>query len=62
MSTVTSAGATWSVAGNHWQMNTVSNSIDRTAQVGEDIQEIVVLFHDFAFRNPEEILAGLRRV
>lgn len=30
------------------------------AEAGEDVQEVVVLFHDFSFREPEEILAGLR--
>jgi FtsP/CotA-like multicopper oxidase with cupredoxin domain len=30
------------------------------AEAGEDMQDIVVLFHDFTFRDPDEILAGLR--
>jgi FtsP/CotA-like multicopper oxidase with cupredoxin domain len=30
------------------------------ADSGADIQEVVVLFHDFTFRDPDEILAGLR--
>lgn len=30
------------------------------AEVGLDIQEVVVLFHDFTFRDPYEILAELR--
>jgi len=30
------------------------------AEAGEDVQEVVVLFHDFSFREPEGILAGLR--
>lgn len=30
------------------------------AETGADIQEVVVLFHDFTFRDPNEILAGLR--
>jgi FtsP/CotA-like multicopper oxidase with cupredoxin domain len=30
------------------------------AEAGADMQEVVVLFHDFSFRDPEEILAGLR--
>jgi FtsP/CotA-like multicopper oxidase with cupredoxin domain len=29
-------------------------------EAGEDIQEVVVLFHDFTFRDPNEILAGLQ--
>ncbi|SJM33712.1 multicopper oxidase family protein [Mesorhizobium delmotii] len=31
------------------------------AEAGEDVQEVVVLFHDFTFRDPEEILAELRQ-
>jgi FtsP/CotA-like multicopper oxidase with cupredoxin domain len=30
------------------------------AEAGADLQEVVVLFHDFTFRDPDEILAGLR--
>ena len=30
------------------------------AEAGADIQEVVVLFHDFSFRDPQEILAGLK--
>lgn len=30
------------------------------AEAGADLQEVVVLFHDFSFRDPDEILAGLR--
>jgi FtsP/CotA-like multicopper oxidase with cupredoxin domain len=30
------------------------------AEAGEDLQEVVVLFHDFTFRDPDEVLAGLR--
>jgi FtsP/CotA-like multicopper oxidase with cupredoxin domain len=30
------------------------------AQAGEDVREVVVLFHDFSFRAPDEILAQLR--
>jgi len=30
------------------------------AEAGADIQEVVVLFHDFTFRDPDEILAGLK--
>jgi FtsP/CotA-like multicopper oxidase with cupredoxin domain len=30
------------------------------AEAGEDLQEVVVLFHDFSFRDPDEILAGLQ--
>jgi FtsP/CotA-like multicopper oxidase with cupredoxin domain len=30
------------------------------AEAGDDIQEVVVLFHDFTFRDPEEILAELQ--
>jgi FtsP/CotA-like multicopper oxidase with cupredoxin domain len=30
------------------------------AEAGEDLQEVVVLFHDFTFRDPGEILAGLQ--
>ncbi|WP_348602913.1 multicopper oxidase family protein [Chelatococcus daeguensis] len=30
------------------------------AEAGEDIQDVVVLFHDFTFRDPDEILAGLK--
>ncbi|WP_142849507.1 multicopper oxidase family protein [Telmatospirillum sp. J64-1] len=30
------------------------------AEAGTDIQDVVVLFHDFTFRDPDEILAGLR--
>lgn len=30
------------------------------AQAGEDVQELVVLFHDFTFRDPGEILAELQ--
>ncbi len=30
------------------------------AEAGDDVQEVVVLFHDFTFRDPEEILAELR--
>ena len=29
-------------------------------ETGDDVQEVVVMFHDFTFRDPEEILAGLR--
>lgn len=29
-------------------------------EAGEDLQEVVVLFHDFTFRDPDEVLAGLR--
>ena len=29
------------------------------AEAHEDVQEVVVLFHDFTFRDPDEILAGL---
>jgi len=29
------------------------------AEAGADIQDVVVLFHDFTFRDPDEILAGL---
>ncbi len=29
------------------------------AEAGEDVQEVVVLFHDFTFRDPGEILASL---
>ena len=30
------------------------------AEAGEDMQNVVVLFHDFTFRDPDEILAGLK--
>lgn len=30
------------------------------AEAGEDVQEVVVLFHDFTFRDPAEILAELK--
>ncbi len=30
------------------------------AETGADVQEVVVMFHDFTFRDPAEILAGLR--
>jgi FtsP/CotA-like multicopper oxidase with cupredoxin domain len=30
------------------------------AEAADDVQEVVVLFHDFTFRDPEEILAGLK--
>lgn len=30
------------------------------AEAGEDLQEVVVLFHDFTFQHPDEVLAGLR--
>jgi FtsP/CotA-like multicopper oxidase with cupredoxin domain len=30
------------------------------ADAGADIQDVVVLFHDFTFRDPDEILAGLK--
>jgi len=30
------------------------------AEAGEDVQEVVVLFHDFTFRDPAEILAELQ--
>jgi len=30
------------------------------AEAAVDMQEVVVLFHDFTFRDPDEILAGLR--
>ncbi|MFN3727548.1 MAG: multicopper oxidase family protein [Allosphingosinicella sp.] len=30
------------------------------AEAGEDTQDIVVLFHDFTFRDPDEILTGLK--
>jgi FtsP/CotA-like multicopper oxidase with cupredoxin domain len=30
------------------------------AEAGKDVQEVVVLFHDFTFRDPAEILAGLK--
>jgi FtsP/CotA-like multicopper oxidase with cupredoxin domain len=30
------------------------------AEAGEDLQEVVVLFHDFTFQDPGEILAGLQ--
>lgn len=30
------------------------------AEAGEDMQEVVVLFHDFTFRDPAEILAALQ--
>lgn len=30
------------------------------AEAAADVQEVVVLFHDFTFRDPEEILAGLQ--
>ncbi|MFN4088066.1 MAG: multicopper oxidase family protein [Alphaproteobacteria bacterium] len=30
------------------------------AEAGTDIQDVVVLFHDFTFRDPDEILAGLK--
>lgn len=29
------------------------------AEAGQDVQEVVVLFHDFTFGDPDEILAGL---
>src|SRR5690606_19638124 len=29
------------------------------AEAGEDVQEVIVLFHDFTFRDPAEILAEL---
>jgi FtsP/CotA-like multicopper oxidase with cupredoxin domain len=31
------------------------------AEAGADIDEVVVLFHDFTFRDPEEVLAELRQ-
>ncbi len=31
------------------------------AEASADLQDVVVLFHDFTFRDPEEILAGLQR-
>lgn len=31
------------------------------AEVGADLQEVVVLLHDFTFRDPNEILAGLQK-
>lgn len=30
------------------------------AEAGEDLQEVVVLFHDFTFQDPDEIFAGLQ--
>ncbi|WP_378947965.1 multicopper oxidase family protein [Mesorhizobium sp. ANAO-SY3R2] len=30
------------------------------AEAGQDVQEVVVLFHDFTFRDPQEILAELK--
>jgi len=30
------------------------------AEAGADVQDVVVLFHDFTFRDPDEILAGLK--
>ena len=30
------------------------------AEAGADVQEVVVMFHDFTFRDPAEILAGLK--
>ena len=30
------------------------------ADAGADMQEVVVLFHDFTFRDPDEVFAGLR--
>jgi FtsP/CotA-like multicopper oxidase with cupredoxin domain len=30
------------------------------AEAGDDVQEVVVLFHDFTFRDPDEILADLQ--
>lgn len=30
------------------------------AEAGADMQDVVVLFHDFTFRDPDEILAGLK--
>ncbi len=35
--------------------------VRRAADLAADEQEVVVLLHDFAFRPPEEILAGLRK-
>ncbi|RWK43723.1 multicopper oxidase domain-containing protein [Mesorhizobium sp.] len=32
------------------------------AEAREDVQEVVVLFHDFTFRDPAEVLAGLQAV
>ncbi|MCA1370355.1 multicopper oxidase domain-containing protein [Bradyrhizobium sp. BRP14] len=32
------------------------------AEAREDVQEVVVLFHDFTFRDPAEVLAGLQGV
>jgi len=31
-----------------------------SAEAGADMQEVVVLFHDFTFRDPAEVLAGLQ--
>ena len=31
------------------------------AEAGLDEQEVVVMLHDFTFRDPDEILADLRR-
>jgi len=30
------------------------------AKAGQDVQEVVVMFHDFTFRDPNEVLAGLQ--
>lgn len=60
---VTRPGTFWmhSHAGLQEQLMLAAPLIVRDpAEAQNDVQEIVVLFHDFTFRDPEEILAGLR--
>jgi FtsP/CotA-like multicopper oxidase with cupredoxin domain len=60
---VSAAGTNWmhSHAGLQEQRLLAAPLIVRDpAQAGEDVQEVVVIFHDFTFRDPEEVLAELR--
>lgn len=56
-------------AGTHWmhahtlqeqQLLAAPLIVDDPADAGRDEQQIVVLLHDFSFKSPEELLAGLR--
>lgn len=56
-------------AGTHWmhahtlqeqQLLAAPLIVTDPADVARDEQQVVVLFHDFSFKSPEELLAGLR--
>ncbi len=56
--------------GTHWmhahtlqeqQLMAAPLIVTDPAEAARDEQQVVVLFHDFSFKSPEELLAGLRR-